>query len=61
MKVAAYLKTVLFLFPVGVCIDASLMIGSYVLCMSTHFYTLETEENVDYVRVCACCNHYPFT
>ena len=41
------MKVFLFfcLLPVGVCIDAYVMIRSYVMCVSTHYnYTLATEE-----------------
>ena len=49
------------LLPVGVCIDENMMTGSYACLCHLINYTLATEENVDNVRVCAGCNHFPIT
>ena len=46
MKVHGLKFVGFFLLPVGMCIDAYvMMIDSYVLCVSTHLEQLKTEEN----------------
>ena len=54
------MKTVFFLIPVCVCIDAYMTIGRSMSCACKLInYTLATEENVGNVRVCACWYRFP--